>query len=203
MALRELPPQDVLRQFLTYDPETGLLHWLPRSAEHFKADGRNGSVHSMNIWNARFAGQEAFNIRRPSGHLTGSFMDGRYFAHRIIWKLMTGKDPGVIDHINGDSTDNRWSNLRVVSFVENNRNSGIPITNTTGFVGVGKSDKKGKPWRATITVGNKYVLLGYFETIELAKAARRGAERALGFSPDHGKRPTAVQLIKDRASRKF
>jgi hypothetical protein len=35
-----------------------------------------------------------------------------WLESRIIWKHQTGEDPsGVIDHINGDSLDNRWGNI--------------------------------------------------------------------------------------------
>jgi len=33
-------------------------------------------------------------------------------AHRLIYYIMEGKIPRVIDHINGNTSDNRWCNLR-------------------------------------------------------------------------------------------
>jgi hypothetical protein len=44
-------------------------------------------------------------------------------AHRVAWLLHTGEDPGtlVIDHINRQRNDNRISNLRPLTHVQNIR----------------------------------------------------------------------------------
>lgn len=45
-------------------------------------------------------------------------------VHRLVWKLITGKDPdGLIDHINGIRDDNRPENLRDVTPNENALNA--------------------------------------------------------------------------------
>jgi hypothetical protein len=58
-------------------------------------------------------------------------------AHRIIMTLLghniTGK---VIDHIDGDGTNNSVINLRVASYLENATNSAKPVNNKTGITGV-------------------------------------------------------------------
>ena len=46
--------------------------------------------------------------------------------HRIVWILYYGKWPTLIDHINGDKTDNRIENLREVSQGDNRMNSVYP-----------------------------------------------------------------------------
>jgi len=49
------------------------------------------------------------------------------YVHRLVFEMFVGpiSDDLEIDHINGDRSDNRLSNLRVVSHSENQRN---PIT---------------------------------------------------------------------------
>jgi hypothetical protein len=60
-----------------------------------------------------------------------------YKAHRLAWLYVTGNMPTkLIDHINGDKSDNRWKNLREVTNQENCRNQKIRITNKTGYKGV-------------------------------------------------------------------
>jgi hypothetical protein len=94
-----------------------------------------------------------------------------YLPHRLAWLYMTGQHPkNFIDHINRDSTDNRFNNLREATYAENNRNRSIGKDNTSGYKGV--SWHKGrKKWRAEIRVDNKSIHLGYFDDIKDAGTA--------------------------------
>lgn len=56
-------------------------------------------------------------------------------AHRVLKEIQLGRvldSDEVIDHINGDRTDNRWSNLRVGTHAQNMQNRGMMITNKSG-----------------------------------------------------------------------
>ncbi|WP_446719173.1 HNH endonuclease signature motif containing protein [Halocynthiibacter sp. C4] len=107
-------------------------------------------------------------------------------AHRVIWAMFYGRWPAKdIDHINGDRTDNRISNLRHVSRAENARNSSRSSANTSGRTGVYKVKKSGK-WNARIRVDGRFINLGFFKEFEAACAARAVAESKYGFSARHG-----------------
>ena len=70
-------------------------------------------------------------------------INGRnYSNHRVIWVLNGGKfgDGEVIDHINGNSLDNKINNLRVIERHLNNMNFKMYNTNTTGNTGVNLID---------------------------------------------------------------
>ena len=89
--------------------------------------------------------------------------DKAYPAHKLAWLYMTGEYPDCfIDHINRDSTDNRFSNLRKASYAENNRNKSMSRNNTSGYKGVNWHKHKNK-WRAEIRVNKTAITLGYFD----------------------------------------
>jgi hypothetical protein len=61
-----------------------------------------------------------------------------YNRSRVMWKLHTGHDPlGVIDHRNGDRTDDRFENLRDVVSGQNARNKGL-LHDGSLYVGSGE-----------------------------------------------------------------
>lgn len=87
-------------------------------------------------------------------------------SNKLEWmhKLIIGADENVIvDHIDGNPTNNCKINLRVATRSENNRNARTPITNTTGYKGVTKSVSSDK-FVASIMVNYKRIYLGVFET---------------------------------------
>ena len=79
----------------------------------------------------------------------------------------------MVDHINGDSLDNRRGNLRLTCKAGNGMNRGIPATNTSGFKGVCfyKWAKRTKPWYAQIGYLGKFKRIGYYSTPEEAARA--------------------------------
>lgn len=185
MAAKPLPSQEVLRQLLDYDPETGVLRWKERGSEWFHA-GHHSAETQAKQWNAKYAGTEAFTALSSDGYRKGSILDAIYRAHRVIWKMMTDEEPDQIDHIDGDRQNNRWGNLRATDNAGNMKNAQLYATNTSGKVGVGWYKAKRK-WRAQIVVGGKARHLGFHNTFEEAVAARKSAEREYGFHENHGR----------------
>ncbi|WP_028711063.1 HNH endonuclease signature motif containing protein [Paracoccus pantotrophus] len=184
MAKRQLPPQGVLRQLLTYDCDTGKLFWNERGPEWFGSSKRFNAETQARQWNTRYAGKEAFTSVGADGYLKGTISGVYYLAHRVIWKMETGDDPDEIDHISGVKTENRFANLRDVSRGENAKNLAVRSDNRFGISGV---YRRGKTWWAHIRHDGAMRHLGTFKTKEEAIAARKAAEVAFGFHPNHGR----------------
>ena len=72
-----------------------------------------------------------------------------YSCHRIVWELFYGEIDQCfqVDHINGASTDNSISNLRLVNIRQNSQNRKMLTTNTSGATGVSLKSN-GTQWRA-------------------------------------------------------
>ena len=95
--------------------------------------------------------------------------------HRMILKPNTNVQ---VDHINGNSLDNRKDNLRLCNNAENMRNRDKPRNNTSGYKGV-TWNKDMKKWQAQIMVNYINIILGYYKDIK--KAARVYNEAALKY----------------------
>tara|TARA_R110000868_G_scaffold187799_1_gene430513 strand:- start:297 stop:680 length:384 start_codon:yes stop_codon:yes gene_type:complete len=115
-----------------------------------------------------------------------SVLSRRYRSHIIAWLLHYGKWPGSdIDHRDGNGENNRISNLRLSTHIENLMNRSMSKRNKTGKTGVCWSKSKNK-WEASIRVMYKLIYLGAFEDFSIAVKAREDAEKKHGFSPRHG-----------------
>lgn len=150
---------DRARELLAYNPETGELTWRVRRG----GKGRLGSI----------AGHaKADGYRRI-------IIDGRqYRAHRVAWLIFYGSWPrDCIDHIDGDTNNNRIANLRDVTHAENLQNLRRPLSgNSTGLLGV---YPEGDKFRAKIVINRRNKYLGTFSTPEAAHAAYLAAKREL------------------------
>lgn len=95
--------------------------------------------------------------------------DGYIYMHRQIMDLEYG-DSRQVDHINGDSLDNRQENLRIATMSQNGMNRTKQRNNSSGYKGVSWNSKNRK-WIAQIVASGKYYYLGCFGTAELAYEA--------------------------------
>lgn len=98
------------------------------------------------------------------GYVIASQEGGRIRLHRLITGVTKDK---VIDHINGNTLDNRRFNLRICDINENVRNSKISKSNKSGLKGVSWYKTSNK-WRASITMKSRTINLGHFKTKEEA-----------------------------------
>lgn len=70
------------------------------------------------------------------GYLLIKINNKSYLAHRLAWLIEYGTMPKLIDHINGNTLDNRICNLREASFSENVQNSKKRKNNKLGIKGI-------------------------------------------------------------------
>ncbi len=88
-----------------------------------------------------------------------------YLAYRLAWLYMTGKYPvDEIDHIDKDHSNDKWSNLRVASRSENERNKGAKKSNVSGIKGVKFNKNNGRFYVVVIGDGGKKYCGGGFST---------------------------------------
>lgn len=169
-----------LKKIFSYDHLTGHLIWMSRDESHFKTE------HAMRSFNNKkagtVAGTERVN-RNGKKYLVVKHDGVTHLVHRICFAIQSNSQPDMVDHINGNGTDNRYENLRSASVTENNRNMRKFKTNTSGFTGVSKA---GCRWMASIWINNKQLNLGVFDTKPEAVAARMAAERITKYHENHG-----------------
>lgn len=149
-----------LRELLRYDPETGEFVWLQDRGRNPRSGRRAGAVTSEN----RIIIRVNYRI---------------YFAHRLAWLYMTGEWPErLVDHIDGNPSNNRWRNLRAATPAQNAMNSRRKPNKVSGIVGVHFFKQYGM-WRSCISANGQTRFLGYFREIEDARAAYEAARRDL------------------------
>lgn len=97
-----------------------------------------------------------------------------YLNHRIIYFIITGRDPGknVIDHIDYDKNNKR---IRLATIQENLRYRKKSKKAKGKYKGV-TYRRRDKLWEAKITIDGKAICLGYFKLeVEAAKAYDKAA----------------------------
>lgn len=189
MKPKMLPSQELLLRLLRYEPETGKLFWRRRELSDFQDRACHPARVTHAKWNRRHANKEAFTAEEgikggTKRYRVGICLSVRYKAHRIIWRMVTGENPDMIDHIDGNSLNNRIENLRSVSHEINTRNQKLRSTNTTGVNGVIKHRTS---WHARVRVADRTLHLGAFATLEEAAECRLAYDRANGFHENHGR----------------
>lgn len=125
---------------------------------------------SSHSWQAHEARSKVYASRMAGGR------GGR--SRQYLQRVITGAKPGwVVDHLNGDSLDNRRNNLRVCGFDKNAQNCSYD-RRMNGFRGV---SKHGRRFRARIQYqGVTKHLGGYASALEAAEAYDRAALEMFG-----------------------
>jgi len=129
-------------------------------------------------WNINTSGKRNKRHYVVRKFYVGGGRERNKFLHRVLMGIDDSPDL-FIDHINGNTLDNRKSNLRVCSRVENGRNRmNLDARNWTGYTGV-YFDKHAKKWKASICNLGKVRHIGLYKTKEEAVLARRSEELAV------------------------
>lgn len=157
------PSRNYLLELFEYRPD-GSLIWKIRPKSHFSTVG------AFKSWNSKWAGKVAGRLNSVSNYWQVGIDNKRYALHRIIYVHHFDRSPSIIDHIDGDTTNNRIENLREATCSQNQANTLKRKNNTSGYKGVSWNKSAGK-WVAQIQVNNFKIGLGYFYNIEDAKEA--------------------------------
>ena len=151
-----------LLEVLDYCPESGTFFWrYPRKGVHRLSAG---------------------GVHKQTGYVRLTIDKDLMLAHRVAWFYVTGKWPEeVIDHINGDRADNRFSNLRQASIAENLQNRVESFVSTSGHKNV-IWYKAYQMWQVQVAAFGKRYNGGYFkhieDAVEAAKALRNRVHKA-------------------------
>jgi hypothetical protein len=142
--------QEELKSLLSYDPETGEFTWAVNRRKVRKGD-------------------KAGCVCRSTGYVRIVINYKPYSAHRLAWLYVYGIFPtSEIDHINRVRTDNKISNLRDVSRIENMNN-----IECKGY----SYDAKRKKYEARYRHNQKLKFLGRYITAEEARQAYEREKR--------------------------
>jgi len=161
--------QEYVKNLLNYNPDTGIFTYRYSPQYSIKAGDVAGCL-------------------QENGYV-GVFIRGRaYRLHRLAFLYMTGEfPPKSVDHINGNRSDNRWSNLRLADNKLNGRNLSMQARNKSGCLGVWwRKDRK--CWAAEIRVNGEKIHLGHYKDRNKAIEVRKAANVEYGFHPNHGTR---------------
>jgi len=146
-----------LKNILDYDRNTGIFKWK------IKIPG--------------------YKIGDEAGTLNGKYLNiclkgKRYAAHRLAWYYEHGSFPkNLIDHIDGNTINNRIDNLRPATHITNGQNMKKAMRNNKlGILGVCEINGF---FVANIKSEGKLIRIGCFNTPEDAAAAYLAAKRIL------------------------
>ena len=146
-----------LREIIDYDRATGIFRWKI-----------NKSITAL-------AGQIT-GCKSTYGYLVIRIDDVLYQCSRLAWLYVTGEWPkNDIDHKDGNTSNNRFDNLRDVTRSVNleNRRRAMPV-NKTRLLGVSVKRKK---FSANIQINKKHFYIGTYDTPEEAHEAYLEAKR--------------------------
>lgn len=144
----------------------------------WKVNSKTFGVHYILMDNIDYEGMKILGGKWCLAKKRGNYYAQKRFDGKLVEMhryFMQPKQGEYVDHINGNTLDNRRMNLRVCSNAANLRNGRLRINNRSGAAGV--FQHKSNIWTAYIKVNYKRKHLGSFRTFQEALNARKQAER--------------------------
>ena len=150
--------------------EANLSHFYLTSLCHYnKANGNFTRLKKTNT--KQKIGEEMGTLDKKSGYIRLKINGYTYLAHRLAYYYVNKVWPAnLIDHIDGDKTNNIFNNLRDATYAQNNTNSKPHRDSLTGIKGIWYSKARDK-YIAEICSNYKRIYIGSYDTIHEAKAA--------------------------------
>ena len=141
-ALNLLPSKEVLLYYFYYDRDNGKLYWKNKTNNRCKIGEEAGWVTDKGYRGIRIKGQVTS-------------------AHRIIYFLETGEQPGEVDHIDKNTLNNYYKNLRNGDEGINQNNTNIRKDNKSGVKNI--NWHKGKyQWQVQVMKDKKTKYIGSY-----------------------------------------
>lgn len=184
MRVKEIPDIQYFRECFDYCSTTGVLTWKFRPAWHFS------TLKGMAVANSKCAGKPAGCLDK--GYLKVRVAGQNYFVHQVAFLLMNGFWAPLIDHIDGDTINNRPENIRQATPQENQRNSAHRESSGTPLTGVHWHEAIGR-WVAHIRISGSLKHLGSHLSLFEAACKRKSAEISNGYHINHGR---AARIIR-------
>lgn len=170
-------PISLLAESLEIDPtsKTGL-RWKKRPRKHFATES------AWKVFCKRDEGNDAGTLVKTGSGMSFKVCVCRviYAAHRIVYALAHGVDPGEmhIDHKDCNPLNNSVDNLRLATMSENQMNQRPRRAKSGQKKGVHYRPNLRK-WATTISINRKKVYLGVFSDYNEAVAAYEKAAMEL------------------------
>lgn len=116
------------------------------------------------------------------GYLSVRINKKAYKIHRLIWFIEYGTWPKMIDHIDGDPSNNFILNLRASDDTKNQHNR---KSHRKGKLVGAHWNKRNQVWTSSIRINKKPVFLGRFDSeIKAHKAYMKAHEQELLKKPE-------------------
>lgn len=115
-------------------------------------------------------GMEAGGFDETIGYYRLKIKRKSYLTHRIIFFMTNGNLPELVDHIDGDTTNNHPENLREATKSNNRWNCNPNKATQSGVKGV--YNDRGR-WKALINFKDKRYYLGMYDSLDRASEVAR------------------------------